>query len=85
MTRNDVHQPAEAELPQRLRRLAVPVDHLVNVVDVELIRSVALDRGGYVLDETRELGLVVGRNQRPGDAPSRLLLAIVTRRHGGRA
>jgi hypothetical protein len=35
---------AEAELPQFLRRLVVAVDHLVDIVDVELARSVALDR-----------------------------------------
>jgi hypothetical protein len=50
-------------------------------VDVELAVSITLDRLRDVLNETRELGLVVGRDKRPGDAPSRLRAAILTRRH----
>ena len=52
------------------------MDDLVDAVDVELARSVALDRLRDVLDETRELRLVVGRDERPGDAASRLRAAI---------
>lgn len=60
------------------------MDDLVHVVDVELAGSVALDRLRDVLDETPELGLGIGRDERPGDTASRLRTAILTRRHRGR-
>ena len=40
------------------------MDDLVHVVDVELAGSVALDRLRDVLDETPELGLGIGRDER---------------------
>jgi hypothetical protein len=47
----------------------------------DLVGPVALDRLGAVSDENRELGLVIGRDQRGRYAPPRFRLAIATRCH----
>jgi hypothetical protein len=73
---------AEAELPQFLRRLVVAVDHLVDIVDVELARSVALDRLRDMLHQPGELRLVVRRHERAGDSPTLLRPASPLGRHG---
>jgi hypothetical protein len=76
---------AEAELPQLLRGLVVTMDHLVEVVDVELTAAVPLDRFGDVLDQPRELRLVVRRHKRSGYAPTFLRPASPLGRHARRA
>jgi hypothetical protein len=70
---------AEAELPQFLGRLVVAVDHLVDIVDVELARSVALDRLRDI--PPGELRLVVRRHERAGDSPTLLRPASPLGRH----
>src|SRR5262245_35461069 len=49
----------EAELPELARRLLVLVDHLVDLVDADRASVVPLDRLRHVLDQSRELGLVI--------------------------
>jgi hypothetical protein len=50
----------------------VAMDDVVDVMDVELASAVALDRLGDVLDESCELGFVVGGDDCARYAPSRL-------------
>lgn len=57
------------------------MDDLVDVVHVDLAGLVALDRVGDALDGICELRFVIGRDQRPGDTPSRLRDRILARCH----
>src|SRR6266511_2155576 len=65
----DARSAEEAELPQLASGFRVAVDYLVDAMNVELAGVVALDRVGNVRDETREFGLVIGRDQRLRDPP----------------
>ena len=62
--RADAARPAE--LPQLPSGALVVVDDLVDVVDVERAGAARVDRAGDVLEQDRELGLVVARPRARG-------------------
>jgi hypothetical protein len=59
----------------------VAMDHLVDVVDVELPGAIPLDRFSDVFHQPCELGLVVCRYERSRDAPALLGPASRLGRH----
>ena len=58
------------------------MDCLVDLVDVELAGVVAANRVGDVLDESCQLGLVVGRDERACNPPGLLLARAASMSRG---